>query len=358
MDLSHRLAISYYKTIAAINEKHHIYLVQHPTSNRIFVKKILDVYNIDVYNKLYSNPISGTPRIIDYCEDDNKLLLIEEYISGTPLSDKIINHDINEQDILTYTLDLCNILEKLHALNPPLIHRDIKPSNIIITNYNHAVLLDFNAAKQFASGKCEDTVLLGTQGYAAPEQYGFGSSTPQTDIYSLGMVFKEMIGAGNITSEKLNHIVETCTQLNPKERYSSIKELKNEILLLLKQPDKQSLRTKSLSRFLPPGYRTHTPWKMLFSSIVYLLVFTLCLSLEVKNVYGPALWVERIICLAMMLSVIFGCFNYLNIQRIFPICQHKNRLIRYFGICLLNISIVFLLFIILFLIETLFFHNV
>lgn len=358
MDLSHRLAISCYKTIAAINEKHHIYLVQHPSSNRIFVKKILDVYNMDVYNKLYSNPIPGTPLIIDYCEEDNQLLLIEEYISGTPLADKILNHDISEQDILIYILDLCTILEKLHTLNPPVIHRDIKPSNIIITAYNHAVLLDFNAAKQFTSGKCEDTVLLGTQGYAAPEQYGFGSSTPQTDIYSLGMVLKEIATASNSASDKLNGIIEKCTQLNPKERYFSIKELKNEIISIFIQPDKQRTDTKSIARFLPPGYRTHTPWKMLLSSMVYLLVLGLCLSLEVKNIYGPALWVERIICLAMMLSVIFGCFNYLNIQRIFPICQHKNRFIRFLGIGLLDISIVFLLFILLFLVETLIFHIV
>ena len=88
---------------------------------------------------------------------------------------------------------LCNILEALHSMTPPIIHRDIKPSNIIITSYNYAMLLDFNAAKQFSGQNESDTVLIGTPGYAAPEQYGFGSSSPKTDIYSLGIVLREML---------------------------------------------------------------------------------------------------------------------------------------------------------------------
>lgn len=80
---------------------------------------------------------------------------------------------------------LCNILNALHSMTPPIIHRDIKPSNIIITSYNYAMLLDFNAAKQFSGQNESDTVLIGTPGYAAPEQYGFGSSSPkQTYILS------------------------------------------------------------------------------------------------------------------------------------------------------------------------------
>ena len=77
MDLSHRLAVSYYKTITTINEPHHIYLVQHTETKKLYIKKILDVYNIAVYEYLYKNPIMGIPRIIEYLEEDNRLILIE-----------------------------------------------------------------------------------------------------------------------------------------------------------------------------------------------------------------------------------------------------------------------------------------
>ena len=146
MDLDQRLAISYYKPIAAINEPHHVYLVQHQETKKIAIKKVLDVYNLAVYAELYRNPIAGTPRIINYYEEAGQLTVIEEYISGTSLQDKISHADIAPSDMLQYMLDLCAILEQLHQHNPAIIHRDVKPSNVIITSYNRAVLLDFNAA--------------------------------------------------------------------------------------------------------------------------------------------------------------------------------------------------------------------
>lgn len=358
MDLSHRLAFSYYKTIATINEAHGVYLVQHQSTHQIFVKKILNVYNIDIYTHLYRHPISGTPKIIDYYEKDNKLFLIEEYISGTPLSEKISSGNIKEQDIISYALDLCNILENLHSLQPAVIHRDIKPSNIIITSYNRAILLDFNAAKEFSSNEKEDTVLIGTKGYAAPEQYGFGSSSPQTDIYSLGIVIEEMLAASNNRpSKKLSELACKCSMLDPKERYSSITDLKSALLSMTKQSAEcLSHDLGDFKKYLLPGFRTGTPWHILVACITYLFIFYLCLSLEVANTYGPALWLERIVCLTIMLSIVFGCFNYMNIQKLIPLCQSKNKIIHYLGIGILIFSISLVLMILLFIIETCIFH--
>ena len=112
MDLDQRLAISYYKPIAAINEPHHVYLVQHQETKKIAIKKVLDVYNLAVYAELYRNPIAGTPRIINYYEEAGQLSVIEEYISGTSLQDKIRHADISPNEMLQYMLDLCAILEQ------------------------------------------------------------------------------------------------------------------------------------------------------------------------------------------------------------------------------------------------------
>ena len=124
-----------YKIISTLNEEHKVYLVQSEFTKQVYVQKILDVYNIHVYEHLYQNPIAGIPRIIDFYEQDNTLVVIEEYISGTSLQEKIDHSDLFISDIQDYMLMLCNILESLHAMKPPIIHRDIKPSNIIITSY-------------------------------------------------------------------------------------------------------------------------------------------------------------------------------------------------------------------------------
>ena len=218
MDLSERLAISYYKEIADINESHKVYLVQHQETKKIYVKKVLDVFNLDIYRRLSALSIQGVPQIIACCPIDNQLILIEEYVSGTSLEELLSAKKVTCHDVLHYICDICTVLEHLHSLEPPIIHRDIKPSNIIITGYNRAVLLDFNVAKFFSEHMAEDTVLLGTKGYAAPEQYGFGSSTPRTDIFSLGVVLKEMLAVCPDYPSALNKITAKCTNLNPKER--------------------------------------------------------------------------------------------------------------------------------------------
>lgn len=217
MDLSERLAISYYKEIADINENHKVYLVQHQETKKIYVKKVLDVFNLDIYRRLSALSIQGIPQIIACCPIDNQLILIEEYVSGISLEELLSAKKVTCHDVLHYICDICTVLEHLHSLEPPIIHRDIKPSNIIITGYNRAVLLDFNAAKFFSEQAAEDTVLLGTKGYAAPEQYGFGSSTPRTDIFSLGVVLKEMLAVCPDYPSALNKITARCTNLNPRE---------------------------------------------------------------------------------------------------------------------------------------------
>lgn len=349
--------MSDYNIISTLNKEHKVYLVQSVRSNKIYVQKILDVYNIRVYEHLYNNPIPGIPQIVNYYEQNNQLIVIEEYISGISLQEKIDNSELSITDIKDYMLMLCNILEALHSLTPAIIHRDIKPSNIIITSYNYVVLLDFNAAKYFSDNANSDTILLGTPGYAAPEQYGFGSSSPQTDIYAMGIVLKEMLGSLKCPDYNslacYERIVKKCTEMTPSSRYSSVTELK-EALLSINTSNASNARS-SKTGLIPPGFRSKTPWKMLLASIGYLLLIYFSLTLQVENIYGGALWVERIFSFFVFLTPIFCGFNYMNIQNLFPLCKSKKPLLHYSGIVLLDITIMFLLLVIMIIIEAVFF---
>lgn len=355
MDYMSRLTMSYYKTIAVINKSHNIFLVQHQESKKIYVKKVLDVYNKQIYQYLSQCKIPGIPQIIELYEDNNQLILVEEFVSGSSLQEKLAANDISVESITHYMCELCEILEKLHSVNPPIIHRDIKPSNIIITSYDHVMLLDFNAAKYFADAHTTDTILLGTKGYAAPEQYGFGASTPQTDIYASGILLKELVDSLPEPTTVFSEIIDTCTQMNPADRFQTASALKS----ALQKTDHplQSDRSEPLTwkKLVPPGYRTKTPWKIAVSSVAYLYVFWLCLSLEFENTTGVTLWVERFFCLFMVLSIIFCSFNYCNVQRFFPLCRHKNRILHYVGIVILDVIITLYLFVVMIIIETIFF---
>ena len=108
------------------------------------------------------------------------------------------------------------------------VHRDIKPENVILRG-KEAVLIDFDAARLHKPGAQADTQVLGTTGFAAPEQYGLSQSDVRTDIYSLGVLINVML-TGEHPSKKLagghmGRVVHRCTQVNPQKRYKDVLHL-------------------------------------------------------------------------------------------------------------------------------------
>ncbi|MCM1144216.1 MAG: protein kinase [Blautia sp.] len=356
MDYEKRLKNSYYNTIATINNEHKIYLVQHRESGKIYIRKILDIYNLNIYEYLLEHHITGIPKLYNIYEENGQLTLIEEFISGISLQEIIDARMLTFDLIVQFMVELCSILEKLHVLEPPIIHRDIKPSNIIITPYNHVFLIDFNAAKYLTDTADHDTILLGTKGYAAPEQYGFGFSTPRTDIYALGILLKELSSALPVPTSIFDVIVKKCTEMNPSDRIETVQMLKNEIVKLQTRNSQNPQRSVRViwKNLVPPGFRTKTPWKMLIASTIYSFIFYLCLSLEGSDSSILHLWLDRVTILFIMLSIVFCCSNYCNIQRLAPLHTNKRPLIRSLGVLILNFAIIIFLLFTLFLLETLF----
>ena len=363
MDISHRLSISYYKVITPINESHKVYLVRHQESGRFYVKKILDVYSADVYRDIQEHPIPGLPRIIDSCEDNGSLIIIEEFISGLTLRDKIDFtstkpcdfETINICDVLTieqighYMINLCEILERLH--------RDLKPSNIMITSCDNVVLLDFNAARFYTGidGRESDTKLLGTKGYAAPEQYGFGESSPQTDIFSVGKIIQECVNAftsqnsdsenSSLKENVFSDVIQRCTQMDPSRRYPSVRELKEALLNCLGQSSRPDIQGPVINPYLPPGFRTLNPWKMIIASVVYIFIFQISLTLTVQNSSGAELWIERFLVLFLALMNVGIGSNYLNIQQVLPFHDNRSRGMQVVGVLLTMAISTFLVFV-------------
>lgn len=360
MDISQRLDLSYFETITVLNEDHHTYLVQHRSTHKLYVKKVLEVYNLPIYEYLSRHVIAGLPRIICFAEDQDKLTVIEEFISGCSLQENIDRKILTAASVKRYMQELCDILETLHSAEPPIIHRDIKPSNIIITSCDHVVLLDFNAAKFYSGKAASDTVLLGTQGYAAPEQYGFGSSSPKTDIYALGILLQEMTASLPQVPDKFTDIIQKCTHMDPEDRFSSAADVKSAFdapSSSVSDPCLSPLRTRD---FLPPGFRTGTHWKMITAVAGYAVILWLSLSLVSRDTAGAVLpagpqWLERIFFLVMELSVVCITCNYLHIQRIFPLCRMRQPVLRWLGVLLFDGIVIVLLTLLMLVIEPLFF---
>ena len=148
--------------------------------------------------------------------------MLEEYIEGDSLAELLRGVCFTAAEARETTWQLCQALWVLHSMGA--VHRDVKPENVILRG-RQAVLIDFDASRLFKGEHSADTRILGTTGYAAPEQYGIAQTDERADIYSLGVLLNIML-TGKHPSKELPHgrwgrVVQKCTMVNPQKRYRS-----------------------------------------------------------------------------------------------------------------------------------------
>ncbi|MCQ2466706.1 MAG: protein kinase [Clostridia bacterium] len=338
-----------YTLVSVLNKDHQVFLVRRD-DGKICVQKNIKIYNIAVYEYLKNNHIAGTPIIYDFYEQNNELIIIEEFIEGDSLSsiiDSQCSLDINEG--IQYVIQLLGTLKNLHEIKPSIVHRDLKPSNIIINSDNEPILIDFNVAKLHddTSIQSRDTALFGTVGYAAPEQYGFGVSTIKTDIYAVGVILQDILNKSiDISKSQQNDLIKIiakCTELNPDDRFETVKELetalRNNINLYSRNTGFWSYVGAVLRKYAFPGFRTGKIWKMIVASLVYAMIIFISARITVEGGTEVIIALYRIIFFALSLALIFCTFNYRNIQRCAPFARSKNFLLRIFGVALFNICV-------------------
>lgn len=183
------------------------------------------------------------PRIVDIIDKEDAIYVVMDYIEGEPLNKILAKTGAQTQEtVIEWAKDLCEVLDYLHTQNPPIIYRDMKPANIMLPPNGNIKLIDFGIAREYKEHNMEDTVSLGTKGYAAPEQFGGqGQTDARTDIYCLGVTLYHLLTGKNPCeppyeiypirywnaelSSGLENIILKCTQLNPEDRYQSCAEL-------------------------------------------------------------------------------------------------------------------------------------
>ena len=354
--------LSVYHTIASLDSQHAVFLVQHIYSKKIYVMKKLSAYSRPVYDYIKQNPVLNMPRIYELVETDGILTVIEEYISGDTLQYILDNHGpLPEQDVIDITLQLCTILHQLHSASPAIIHRDIKPGNMILSPDGVIKLLDINAARQYSPAGNQDTRMMGTVGYAAPEQYGFMQSSVQSDIYAVGALMN-MLLTGQLPSKqlaggRLSRIIEQCVEMSPKDRYASIDELAYAVSRNQDPQDKpvsQPPYRRPWQKYLPPGIQSLKMPNAAFSLLGYIFLLWITLSLEVKDASAASITINRIGASAAAILIIFLSGNYLDIQKHLPITKSKNKFLQFLGILLYDTLILFVVILLIGIAESLF----
>ena len=395
MTLEEESRLSFYRELTVLDEKKNIVLVQDIRNSELCVKKTLDIYSRDVYEQLASVRIEGVPAVKECVADDGKLIVVEEYVQGRSLKQVLDEQGLlNEEQAYEIAVQLVDILVRLHQLESAIVHRDIKPSNIIIEKNGHVNLIDFNAARHVTADKNEDTRMLGTVYFAAPEQFGFGQSDERTDIYGLGATINYIMtgdkpGAG-IAECRFSDILKKCLMVDAKDRYQSAEELRGVLDMLnysIVQDNRKKAETAfgkdntvsvvrtyrnirdiivkmyrkyqkrnydidtSWRRYLLPGFRRLNVVYCLIALVWYAVIVWMTITFAVTDsktgisVTGGELTMYKIAVFVLLFGMTMWFGNYLNIRRKLPGMKKINVLstILTFGYAF-TISFMFLAF--------------
>ena len=180
----------------------------------------------EVYRRLLPVLSPHQPQIMEAAEQDGQTAVLEEYVQGDTLAELLTGAKLTEKEARQVTMQLCQALHVLHSMGA--VHRDVKPENVILRG-SDAVLIDFDAARIYKDESESDTQVLGTTGFAAPEQYGIFQSDERADIFSLGVLLNIMLTGKHPSREmaagKMGRVVRKCTMTAPEQRYQSARAL-------------------------------------------------------------------------------------------------------------------------------------
>ncbi len=196
---------------------------------------VLRCYNkpVEAYQRLKGLVNKNIPTVYEAIAFEDGQIVLEELIDGLTAAEVLEQNNYTFRGAKTVLRDVCNALLTLRDLN--IVHRDIKPENIMIDKGGNPKLIDFDASRIYNSNSSADTTVLGTIGYAPPEQYGISQSDEKSDIYALGVLLNVMLTGAHpsktLAKGRAGRIVLKCTQIDPDSRYKTIEELMRNFML-------------------------------------------------------------------------------------------------------------------------------
>ena len=195
--------------------------LRHKTSGKDMVLRSFPE-RVEAYEILCGVCCRNLPEIYDAIDVEDGQIVLEEYIDGITVTQVLEGDKYRYRGAKKVLSEVCHALCVLH--DHGVIHRDVKPDNVMIGNDGRVLLIDFDASRQISLAQ-KDTVVLGTVGYASPEQLGIAQSDARTDVYATGVMLNVMLTglhpSQHMAGGKAGRIIRKCTAINPDERYAS-----------------------------------------------------------------------------------------------------------------------------------------
>ena len=308
------------KPLTALSEG--TWLCIYPPRNTLYVKKEIPQACVSYYHTLASINSRNLAPVLFVTEEGDTAFVLSEYVSGQSLSGLLQEgKTFSQEEARGICTQVCFGLWELHRRG--LVHRDINPNNIIISSDNVVKIIDFGIVRSFTQDKIRDTVIMGTPGYAAPEQFGFLQSDARTDIYAVGVLLNQLL-TGRFPNErlapgKLGTVVRRCVEIDAQKRFSSIDQLMNQL---------SGSAVPGLETVLDtlPGFRSRRGGQAFGAVLLYLLAGMAVVQSYMSLKTPP--WGYAVHTVSVLFSTVipFFCFhNFLNVWERFPFTRYASR---------------------------------
>lgn len=226
----------------------------------LYVLKEIGLEDTEMYQKLIRLDCKNIVRFYDTVAQDGRFYVVEEFINGGSTLRAYMERrgPLSDLETKNIALQICNGLKQVHKLG--IVHRDINPNNIMLAADGTVKIIDFGISRTVKRNQSCDTEILGTQGFTAPEQFGFHQTGPKADIYSMGVLINVMatgcLPGVQLVNGWLSEIVLKCTQIDETNRYRNMDDL----ILDLERRSKLQRLLRTV-----PGFRKGIWWHQLIA---------------------------------------------------------------------------------------------
>jgi|694.fasta_scaffold33064_5 tRNA A-37 threonylcarbamoyl transferase component Bud32 len=188
-------------------------------------------------------------KLIDFFLEDHRAYLVLEHIDGMSLRQIVQkNGPLLLPDIISLSLQMCDVLQYLHSLSPAVVHRDFTPDNLILDSTGRLVLIDFNVAQQ--KQWTTTSTVVGKHAYLPAEQFR-GKPVPQSDLYAMGATLYFLFSGQDPQPITCSHprdfdanvslafddVVSRLTHTEPEERFQTAEEARVALSLISRESD-------------------------------------------------------------------------------------------------------------------------
>ena len=331
------------------NIHRNIDLVRNHATGQLMVRRISAPEDYPVMKALCGIRHPNLMSVYSVRIKDGVCVSLCEFINGVTLAFLVENNGTYRiQPAKNIICQICDGLTVLHQHG--MVHRDIKPENVMLNKSGRVKIIDFSISRLMKPEKRKDTNVLGTAGYASPEQFGFGQTNGRADIYACGVLLNYLL-TGKLPIEELHQgvlrdIIEQCIEIDERKRFQTTNDFKMVLM------GKKHNRRRPIQP--PPGFRSKRVLPKILTTLfyvtwiimlfIYINGFSMLMSGTLKNAIQQIVLCADLMLFGSLLPYLFFGDAFRMSEKINPDNPQNGKFVlRVLGTLSILISVILII---------------